>query len=80
MLLLLVVFFPLVICMSRWLDDFPTHSIVKSAAQLADRASKLRVRSKRAQGNEKVKELREQKEKKKAKLDKSREMTSETEQ
>lgn len=49
--------------MSRWLDDFPAHSIVKSAAQLAGRVNKLRVRSKRAQGNEKVKELREQKDK-----------------
>lgn len=63
MLLLLLVFFPLVICMSRWLDDFPAHRIVKSAAQLAGRVNKLRVRSKRAQGNEKVKELREQKDK-----------------
>ena len=49
--------------MSRWLDDFPTHSIVKSAAQLADRVGEPRARSKRAQGNEKVKDLREEKEK-----------------
>lgn len=44
--------------MSRWLDDFLPHSFVKSASQLADR-----VGSKRVQGNEKVKEFREQKEK-----------------
>ena len=51
--------------MSRWLDDFPTHSIVKSAAQLADRVGEPRARSKRAQGNEKVKDLRGGKKKKK---------------
>lgn len=45
--------------MSRWLDDLPTHSIVKSTAQLADRVSKVRVKNKTEQGNEKEKELRE---------------------
>ncbi len=63
MLLLLVVFFPLVICMSRWLDDFPTHSIVKKRSTAGRQSEQTKSEKQRAQGNEKVKELREQKKK-----------------
>lgn len=54
--------------MSRWLGDLHTHSIVKNRAQPADSVSKVRVRRKTEQQNEKEKALRKGK---KAKLDKS---------
>lgn len=50
-------FFQLVICMSRWLCDLPTQSIVKKCNTAGgERASKAQARSATDQGNEKGEE------------------------
>lgn len=47
----------LVICMSRWLDDLPTQSIVKKCnAAGGERVSEARERTSTDQGNEKGEE------------------------